>query len=155
MECKVKSKIGVTLLVLAAFIAMATAIAHMSCIFLGPECYSAQMAPSIIVESAINGTYLAPVGTVIASSIFAVLGLYALSGAGVIRKLPLLKYVIYVVAALCIIRGILPLQLWLRHPDKVNDIVLYTGIVWFLTGLLFLFGYRLCSSNPHMMKRTQ
>ena len=154
MECKVKSKIGVTLLVLAAFIAMATAIAHMSCIFLGPECYSAQMAPSIIVESAINGTYLAPVGTVIASSIFAVLGLYALSGAGVIRKLPLLKYVIYVVATLCIIRGILPLQLWLRHPDKVNDIVFYTGIVWFLTGLLFLFGYRLCSSNSHMMKRT-
>lgn len=154
MECKVKSKIGVTLLVLAAFIAMATAIAHMSCIFLGPECYSAQMAPSIIVESAINGTYLAPVGTVIASSIFAVLGLYALSGAGVIRKLPLLKYVIYVVATLCIIRGILPLQLWLRHPDKVNDIVFYTGIVWFLTGLLFLFGYRLCSSNSHVMKRT-
>jgi hypothetical protein len=155
MECKVKSKIGVTLLVLAAFIAMATAIAHMSCIFLGPECYSAQMAPSIIVESAINGTYLAPVGTVIASSIFAVLGLYALSGAGVIRKLPLLKYVIYVVATLCIIRGILPLQLWLRHPDKVNDIVFYTGIVWFLTGLLFLFGYRLCSSNSSTINQAQ
>jgi hypothetical protein len=137
-----KSKIGVILLVLAAFIAIGTAVAHLSCIFLGPECYAAQMAPPQVIESAKNGTYLAPVGTVFASALFVVLGLYALSGAGIIRKLPLLKYAVYAVAALCIIRGILPLQLWLRHPDKVNDIIFYTGIVWLVTGLLFLFGYR-------------
>ena len=82
-----------------------------------------------------------------ASALFVVLGLYALSGAGIIRKLPLLKYAVYAVAALCIIRGILPLQLWLRHPDKVNDVIFYTGIVWLVTGLLFLFGYRMCDSQ--------
>jgi hypothetical protein len=143
----VKSKIGVILLVLAAFIAMGTAVAHLSCIFLGPECYAAQMAPPQIIESAKNGTYFAPIGTVFASALFVVLGLYALSGAGIIRKLPLLKYAVYAVATLCIIRGILPLQLWLRHPDTVNDIVFYTGIVWLVTGLLFLFGYRMCNSQ--------
>lgn len=142
-----KSKVGVILLVLAAFIAMGTAVAHLSCIFLGYECYAAQMAPPQIIESAKNGTYLAPIGTVFASALFVVLGLYALSGAGIIRKLPLLKYAVYAVATLCIIRGFLPLQLWLRHPDKVNDIVFYTGIVWLVTGLLFLFGYRMCNSK--------
>ena len=142
-----KSKVGIILLVLSAFIAMGTAVAHLSCIFLGSECYAAQMAPPQIIESAKNGTYLAPIGTVFASTLFVVLGLYALSGAGIIRKLPLLKYAIYSVATLCIIRGVLPLQLWLRHPDKVNDIIFYTGIVWLVTGLLFLFGYRLCDSQ--------
>jgi len=143
----VKSKCGAIFLVLAALFAIGTAIAHTSCIFIGPECYAAQMAPPQIVESAINGTYLAPIGTIFASSIFVVLGLYALSGAGVIRKLPLLKFTIYTVATLCIIRGILPLQLWLRHPEKVDDITFYTGIVWLVAGLLYLFGYRMRASS--------
>jgi len=138
-----KSKLGLVFLILAALIAMGTGIAHLSCIYLGPECYAAQMAPAQIIESAQKGTYLAPLGTLFASAIFTVLGLYALSGAGVIRKLPLLKFSIYSIATLCIIRGLLPLQLWLRHPDKVNDMVFYTGIVWLATGLLYLFGYRL------------
>jgi hypothetical protein len=145
-------QVGVVFLVLAALVAMGTAAAHLSCIYLGPECYAAQMAPQQIVESAINGTYLAPVGTVFASGIFVVLGLYALSGAGftgmLIDKLPLVNYAIYTIATLCIIRGVLPLQLWLRHPEKVNDTVFYVGIVWLVTGLLYLVGYRICSAKP-------
>lgn len=146
-----KRKIGVVLLVLAALIAMGTAAAHLSCIYLGPECYAAQMAPPPIVESAINGTYLAPIGTIFASAVFVVLGLYALSGAGftgkLIDKLPLVNYAIYSITTLCIIRGLLPLQLWLRHPEKVNDTVLYVGIVWLMTGLLYLVGYRICAKQ--------
>ena len=38
------TKHGVILLVIAASIAIATALAHLSCIYLGPQCYSAQMA---------------------------------------------------------------------------------------------------------------
>lgn len=143
-----KAQIGIVFLVVAALIAMATAAAHLSCIYFGPQCYAAQMAPALIVESAINGTYLAPIGTLFASGIFVVLGLYALSGAGftgkLLNKLPLVSYAIYTIATLCIIRGILPLQLWLRHPEKVNDVVFYVGIVWLVAGLLYLFGYRLC-----------
>ena len=147
-----KRQTGVVFLVLAALVAMGTAAAHLSCIYLGPKCYVAQMAPPQIVESAINGTYLAPIGTVFSSGIFVILGLYALSGAGftgkLIDKLPLVNYAIYAIATLCIIRGLLPLQLWLRHPEKVNDTVFYVGIVWLMTGLLYLVGYRICSTKP-------
>jgi len=99
MELTMKSKFGILLLVLAALIAMGTGAAHLSCIYFGPQCYAAQMAPEIIVESAVNGTYLAPIGTMFASSIFIVLGLYALAGAGftgkVLDKLPLVNYAMY------------------------------------------------------------
>lgn len=146
-----KIKIGIILLVLAALIAISTGLAHLSCIYFGPECYAAQMAPAQIVESAINGTYLAPIGTIFASGIFIVTGLYALAGAGftgkLTDKLPLVHYAIYTIATLGIIRGILPLQLWLRHPDKVSDIVFYVGIAWLITGLLYLVGYRLCAKQ--------
>ncbi len=140
-------KYGVIFLVIAAMIAIGTALAHMSCIFLGPECYATQMAPPQIVESAKNGTLLAPLGTIFISSIFVVLGLYALSGAQFIRKLPLLNIGLYTIASLCIIRGVLPLQLWLRHPEKVSDLVFYVGVVWLLTGFLYLFGYRNVKKN--------
>lgn len=136
------TKSGIVLLAIAAFIAISTAIAHLSCIYFGPQCYAAQMAPQEIVESAKSGTLLAPIGTVIVSAIFIAFGIYALSGAQIIRKLPLLSFGIYTIATLCIIRGLLPLQLWLRHPNKVSTLVLAVGIVWLIVGLLYLFGYR-------------
>jgi hypothetical protein len=78
------------------------------------------MAPKFIVESAQNGTLIAPIIAVIVSLLFITFGLYALSGAGILRRLPLLKFDIYSIAWVSIVRGILPLQLWLRHPEAVN-----------------------------------
>lgn len=135
-------KKGVLLLVVGAFAAIATGFAHLSCIFFGPQCYSAQMAPAIIVESAEANTFLAPFAAISICLFFVILGCYALSGAKLIRKLPLLSFGIYSIAIVCIIRGILPLQLWIRHPTKVSDAILLVGIVWLLVGLCYLFGYR-------------
>ncbi len=133
---------GKYLLSLTAFVAFATALMHMSCIVLGPECYAWQMAPPQIVESAQEGTLLAPLGTTFVSAIFALWGLYALSAAGVIRRLPLLKLGIYAISALCMLRGILGIQLWLRHPELVATYSFVSNWVWFVTGLLFFLGYR-------------
>jgi hypothetical protein len=133
---------GIILLVIAAFIAISTAFAHLSCIYFGPQCYSAQMAPASIVQSAQEGTLLAPLGTVFVSAIFIVFGGYALSGAGLIRRLPLISMGIYSIALVSVIRGILPLQLYLRHPEKVSMPVLYVGIVWLLVGMFYFSGYR-------------
>lgn len=136
-----KSQCGIILLVLAALIAIGNAVAHMACLYLGPDCYAAQLAPLQLVESAKNGTYLAPISAIVVSVIFVIWGLFALSATGIIRKLPLLKFAIYAISTLCIIRGVLPLQFWLRHPEKVGDAAFYYGIAWLITGLLFLFGY--------------
>jgi|GEM_PF-702795 len=146
IDLTMKTKIGMLFLLLAALIAISTALAHLSCIYLGAECYAAQMAPQQIIDSAIKGTYLAPIGTLFASATFVMMGLYALSGAGIIRQLPLTKYTIYTIATLSIIRGILPLQLWVRHPERVSDLVLTIGIVWLVAGLLYLLGYRCCAN---------
>ena len=102
-----------------------------------------QMAPPAIVESAQNGTLLAPIGNILVSSLFVLMAAYALSGAGIIRRFPLLKPAIYTIAALCIIRGVLPIQLWLRKPDRVTEEVLFVGIIWLLTGILYLVGFHL------------
>jgi len=136
------TKWGMILLAVAALVAFSTAVAHLSCIYFGPQCFSAQMAPPAIVESAQNGTLFAPVATIVVAMVFIIFGIYALSGARLIRKLPLLSVGVYAIAFLCIVRGLLPMQLWLRHPEKVSNLVLFVGIVWLTVGLLYLFGYR-------------
>lgn len=95
-----------------------------------------------MVDSAKVGTYIAPLGATLALIFYSILGCYALSGAQLIRKLPLLKFGIYTIATVCIMRGLLPLQLWLRKPEKVSEVALYIGLVWLIAGLLYLFGFR-------------
>lgn len=137
-----KAKQGVVLLLIAALVFIATAFAHLTCIYFGPQCYAAQMAPNAIVESAKSGTLLAPLGTIFVSAVFVVFACYGLSGAKIIRRLPLLSIGIYSIAVVCIIRGLLPLQLWLRHPSKVSGLVLAVGIVWLSVGVFYWMGFR-------------
>lgn len=134
-------KLGVIMLLVGALVATFTAAAHLSCIYFGPTCYSAQMAPPIIIESAKAGTLIAPLGTIAVSGIFLIFACYALSGANLIRKLPLLRFGVYAIATACVIRGILPLQLWLRHPEKVTNDVLLVGLVWLAVGLCYGIGF--------------
>ena len=134
-------------LVIVSVVAFAVAIAHSSCIYFGEQCYSLQMAPELIVESAKAGTWIAPVGAIAASSIFIVIGLYALSAAKIVRRLPLLKPVVLTLSTLFVIRGLLPLQLWIRKPELVSDSILIIGMVWLLCGLMLFFGRRACDKQ--------
>ena len=126
-----KHTLALACLLIFALLAFGTALAHTACIWLGPACYSAQMAPPVIVESAQNGTWLAPVGTLLVSTLFVIAGLYALSAARLIFTLPLLNLGIHTLTFLCTVRGLLGIQLWLRMPEKVTLSAGVASIVWF------------------------
>ncbi len=143
-----KSKIGKSALILAALISAITAIAHLSCIYLGPSCYKAQMAPQQILQSAIDETWLAPISTAMVSSLFLVCTIYALSGAGIIRKLPLLRLFTYSIATLCIFRGTAIFPLSFLYPTVLSTSNILVGATWFVSGLLFFFGYRYATNKP-------
>ncbi|MBM7073677.1 hypothetical protein JQC92_16835 [Shewanella sp. 202IG2-18] len=133
---------GKLALVIVSITAFAVAIAKTSCIYFGEQCYSVQMAPEFIVESARAGTWVAPVGAIVASTIFIVIGLYALSAAGIVRRLPLLRPVVLTLSTLFVIRGLLPLQLWIRKPELVSDNIIVIGVIWLLCGLMLFWGYK-------------
>jgi len=127
-------------LIVAALIATGTAIAHLSCIALGPSCYRAQMAPEELIQAAIDGSWLASASTIGVSSLFLACALFALSGAGVIRRLPLLKLALAVIAGLCLLRGIATIPLSFLYPEMVSTFSIVAGIVWFASGLMFAHG---------------
>lgn len=137
-----KNNIGLLFLCIAASIATLTALAHMSCIFIGESCYRAQLAPEIIIRSAVNGTLLAPIGTTLVSSLFLLCAFYALSAANLIIKLPLLKTAIYTISTLCVFRGVATIPLLLTNPNMVSSFSIIAGVTWFVSGMLFWFGFR-------------
>ena len=137
-----KNKVGLLFLSIAAVIAILTALAHMSCIFLGESCYRSQLAPEVFIQSAVNGTLLAPVGTTFISSLFLICAIYALSAANVIMKLPLLKTAIYSISILCILRGLATIPLSLTYPEMVTSFSIIAGAMWFISGVLFFLGFR-------------
>ena len=128
-----KNKVGLLFLSIAAVIAILTALAHMSCIFLGESCYRSQLAPEVIIQSAVNGTLLAPVGTTFISLLFLLCAIYALSAANIIIKLPLLKTAMYSISILCIFRGLATIPLSLTYPEMVSGFSIIAGATWFVS----------------------
>jgi hypothetical protein len=100
---------------------LATGVAsllHVGMIFGGPDWYRFFGAGERMARLAARGS---PYPTVVTAGIAAVLGvwmLYALSGAGVIRRLPLLRLALVLIAAVYLGRGALgiPMVLVADHP---------------------------------------
>lgn len=150
-----KKTYGYLALLIVTGIAFSTAIAHLSCIYFGPSCYTAQMAPKAIIASAKSGTLLAPIGTIAVSALFVVIGLYSLSAAKLINNLPLEKVAIYVISTMCIIRGILGIQLAIRHPERMDFIATTASIIWLVAGCLLLSGFKILSRNNMKKESSQ
>jgi len=138
-----KHKIGKILLYIAAAISTFTALAHLSCIILGESCYRTQLAPDIIIQSSIDGSLLAPLGTIIVSLIFLLCAAYALSAIYQSIKLPFTTLAIYTISLICLLRGIATIPLSYMAPDLVTTFTMASGALWFLTGAFFLSGFHL------------
>jgi hypothetical protein len=125
-----------------ALVSLLVVIAHMSCIWLGPECFYVQRAPLSIIESSKNGTWFAPIGTTFVSSLFLVCSFYALSGGGIIRKLPLLKVGIYTIGSICIARGFLITPVLYSYPHLRSTFEILAAIIWLACGVLIIWGFK-------------
>jgi len=142
-----KKKIGKGALLVVAGIALFTATAHMSCIFLGESCFRAQLAPEAVVQSAVGGSWVAPVGTTFVSTLFVVVALYAISAARVIKPLPWLKWGVFTISGLCVLRGVASLPIAHLYTDKITLFVVVAGLIWFMSGVLLISGYFLINSQ--------
>lgn len=93
-------------LIAAAAASAIAALLHLGCIAFGASWYRAMGAGEQMARMAERGqAYPAIVTLGIASVLFA-WALYALSGAGVIRRLPLLRSVLWAITGVYLLRGI-------------------------------------------------
>jgi hypothetical protein len=135
-------------LVLAGIAAAAGAVLHVAILFGGPDWYAFFGAPRGLVEMARAGNARAPASCLVIAAFLSILAAYAFSGAGLVRRLPLLRVALGVFGVVLILRGVafIPLIAW--RPDALAGICDCRGIDAFIiaTSALCLFmgvGYAL------------
>ncbi|MGS0536848.1 hypothetical protein [Pseudoalteromonas sp. SaAl2] len=127
------------LLISAGAIAFAAAVWHLLCIGGGPSWYAFARAPHALIESAQQGTYLAPVATIIVAGLMFTCSAYAFCAAGLIRKMPLTTAALSIIALICVARALIAVPLLIRSTE-LDIWQLVASSVWLYAGICFLIG---------------
>lgn len=121
------------------------AILHVAALFSGQGLIAALGAPPDIVESAAQGSFLAPAVIATIALLLFLVGLCALSSAGNIRPLPFSRPLLYITATVLILRAAaLPVILAIA-PAVRTQLSLFevmTAMLCFILGGLFWMGLR-------------
>ncbi len=134
------NKLARNYLIITGLAACAGSVLHIAILFGGPKWYAFFGAPKVLVEMARVGNVRAPISCLVIAALLAVLAAYAFSGAGVIRRLPLLRTGLALMASVLILRGVMFIPMILWHPGSLTRICDCRSVDTFviLTSLLCL-----------------
>jgi hypothetical protein len=127
-----------TLVWLAAAIAVLGVFIHLGAVLGGPTWYEFFRAPPVVVASARAGTLLAPLGALTIAVLMAFCALFAISALGVVRRLPLLRPTLALIAFVAVSRSLLLVPLAILKPNLLSTFAVVASIVWGLAGLGFV-----------------
>jgi ABC-type tungstate transport system substrate-binding protein len=126
------SRIAKPCLFWSGAVAVAGAVLHVAIIFGGPDWYAFFGAPEALVQMARTGNARAPISCLVIAAILACWAAYAFSGAGHLRRLPFLRLVLALIAAVLILRGSLFIPLLLWRPGALGAVCSCHGVDGFI-----------------------
>jgi len=129
---------------LAAIFMFVGALFHVACLFGGADWLLFAGAPAEFAESYRAGAIASIIWTLGIALMLAVWGVYALSGVGRIRRLPMLKTALGIIGVLMSLRGLIGLALlflpdWPWHTAK-GIFHAVASIMIFGVGLFYILG---------------
>ena len=136
---------GAAQLIVAAVLSFIASLLHVAIVFGGPDWYRFFGAGEGMATLAEKGSSQPTLITLGIAAILSVWGLYALSGAGVILKLPLLRLALSIITFIYLARGIagLVLPFVSNHPVITQNSVafwLVSSVICIVFGLFYLYG---------------
>lgn len=141
------NNVHVRLTWLAAAIALLGSLIHVAAIAGGPSWYAFFGAPPRIVDSAREGSWLAPVSTAGIAVLMGLCAVYACSALGRVRRLPLLKTMLAGIGAVCLLRALVLVPVAFTHPELINGFEIVAALVWGTAGIGFVAGFLLPSQK--------
>ncbi|MFD2178004.1 hypothetical protein [Veronia pacifica] len=129
-------------LILAACCSFAAAAAHLLCIVFGGDWYRFFGAGEEMATMAEQGHWYPTVVTLIISGILIVWALYALSGAGIIKRLPLLRIGLCAITSVYLLRGIGFIAITPFFPENGLTFWLVSSGICSIIGLLYAIGVK-------------
>ena len=132
-------------LIIAGCLSFIAAILHIAIVIGGPDWYRFFGAGEAMAQSAASGSLQPTLITLGIAALLTIWGLYALSGAGVIGPLPLLKIGLGLITGVYLLRGIagLTLPFVSKHPAITQNSITFwvvSSIICCVFGVFHLLG---------------
>ena len=129
-------------LVAGGLLSAAAAVLHLAIIAGGPDWYrffGAGEGMALMAERGMMRPALIAVGI---AAILAIWAAYAFAGAGLIRRLPLIRTALVSISAVYLLRGLAPLAMLVLRPDLVDAFLLWSSAIVLVYGLCYAIGTR-------------
>ena len=128
---------------LGGILSFVVALLHLAIIFVGAPAYRYFGAGEDMATAAESGSAFPAMMTLVLVAIFTIWGLYAFSGAGVIRQLPLLRIALLLIGVIYTLRGVAVFQQIFQIATasaQVEPREVVFSLVSLVIGLIYLVG---------------
>jgi len=128
---------------LGGILSFAIALLHVVIIFIGAPAYRYFGAGEDMATAAESGSAFPAVVTLFLVAIFTIWGFYGLSGAGVVRRLPLLKSALILIGAVYTLRGVAVFQQLFQLAASSAEVApreVVSSLISLVIGLAYLIG---------------
>jgi hypothetical protein len=129
-----------TLLIVGAALSALAALLHVGCILFGAPWYRFFGAGEKIARMAAAGHWYPAVITLGIALILSCWSLYALSGAGVIRRLPFVRLALCIITGIYLLRAVAFAPFHPYFPGNSAAFWLWSSAICFVIGLVHLVG---------------
>lgn len=127
-------------LMVGGWLSIGAALLHIGCIAFGAPWYRLFGAPPVIVRAVEQGAAWPHLATLAIAAVLGIWAAYAFSGAGLIRRLPLLRLGLVVISAIYLWRSLdLPIAL-VVIPEAVSPFVIWSSLIVAVYALCYSIG---------------
>lgn len=129
-------------LIAGAALSALAALLHLGCVAFGAPWYRFLGAGEQMAQMATDGHWYPTVAALVIAAVLSTWSLFALSGAGVIRKLPLVRLALLVITGIYLLRAVAFPALIPYFPGNSMSFWLWSSAICFVFGAVHFIGLR-------------
>ena len=139
-------------LIAGGWLSVAASLLHLACIVGGPDWYRFFGAGEPIARAAERGSWIPALLTIGIAALLAICAAYAFSGAGMIRRLPLLRTGLVVISGVYLARGLVIFYpAVMMRPDLSWNFMFWSSLIVLVYGIVYAVGT--CTAWPRFGHR--
>jgi len=127
-------------LIAGGILSLAASLLHIGIILGGPGWYRFFGAGEYMARAAERGSAEPAIVAAAIASVLAIWALYAFSGAGFIRRLPLLRTGLVIIASIYLLRAAAALPIFAFRPAAANAFLAWSSLIVLVYGLCYAVG---------------
>ncbi|MEJ2794460.1 hypothetical protein WAE56_13680 [Iodobacter sp. LRB] len=127
-------------LLTGGILSVIAALLHIAIIFGGAQWYRFFGAGEHMASMAEKGSLMPAVITAGIAVVLFIWGLYAFSGAGLIRRFPFMRICLALISIIYLVRGLVLIPACFIAPEQINTFAIWSSLICLGYGLLYAIG---------------